>query len=90
MAQDFPRRGVPAIDAFLFALGFGAQFRHPAGPVKVQIRIEVRALELVEGFGMLGSDMAPAHVFADHPSVFGLGQGVVALQLGECEQVELN
>ncbi len=62
-----------------FTLPFGRHLLlwHCAGPMKVQIRIKMLAIELVEGFRMRRADMAVADVLANYPSVFRLRQSVV-------------
>jgi len=62
---------------FLPAFGVGRRFRHAAGTVKVEMRIEVLAIEPVEGFGVHRSNVAVANMLADHPAVFRFGQPVV-------------
>ena len=41
-----------------------------AGAVKVQVRIEVPLVEGIDGLGVPCGNVAVAHVFADHRSVF--------------------
>ena len=77
MAEDVPRSGIPLVDALLLALGIGLDLGLAARPVKVQIRIELIPVEVVNGVGMLGLDVKIAHVLADHGPVFGFHQGVV-------------
>jgi hypothetical protein len=49
-----------------------------AGPMVVQIRVEMVSVEAVDGFGVGLVDVSVADVFADDPAVFGLDQAVVA------------
>ncbi len=47
------------------------------GAVIVQIRVEVCAVELLDGVGVGRLNMAPAHMFADDGTVLGLRQPIV-------------
>jgi hypothetical protein len=43
----------------------------------VQIGIQVRAVELLNAFGVFGRDVAVAHVLADHRAILGFHQPVI-------------
>ena len=77
-AQDIPGRLPLPVDALDLASGKRAKLRDAAGPVEVQVRIQMLTMKLIDGFGMLAGDMRPAQMFADHRAVLGLHQGVVA------------
>ena len=55
------------LTAFLvdFDIGLGA------GAMVVQIGVEVRAVEVLNGFSVFGGDVAVAHVLADHRAILG-------------------
>ena len=50
-----------------FSVGLLHDFRYCAGPVKVDIRIQIVAMELIHGLGMLGTDVAETQMFANPP-----------------------
>jgi hypothetical protein len=43
----------------------------------VQIRVEVRAVEVLDGFGVFGVEVTVAHVFADHRAILGFHQSII-------------
>jgi hypothetical protein len=45
--------------------------------MKVQIRIEVLPIELLDALRVVGPNMTVAHVFANHGAIFGFHQSVV-------------
>src|SRR5271170_4909641 len=49
-----------------------------AGAMVVQIGIQVLPIEVVDPVGVARIDVAEANVFADHSSIFGLDQAVIA------------
>jgi len=53
-----------------------------AGPVVVQVGVEVVSLEAVDGLCVRRADVSVADVFADHRAVFGLDQAVVSRVAG--------
>ena len=53
LAQYFPRRGVPLVDADRLALAVFLQLRNSARPVKIQIRIEVLFVKNADATGMV-------------------------------------
>ena len=61
----------------LLPFGVGDDLDLPAGPVKVDVRIEVLAEEGIDRRGVLGLDMQIAHLLADHGPVLGFHQSVV-------------
>jgi len=65
-----------------FALGVDEVDWKVAGPVEVEIRIEVFAEELVERLGVLRGDMAIADVLANHRPVLGFNQPIVVAVAG--------
>ena len=77
-AQNIPGRFPSPIDAFDLASGKRAKLGNAAGPVEVQVRIQMLAMKLIDGVGMLAGDMSPAHMFADDRTILGLHQRVVA------------
>src|ERR1019366_9108322 len=48
-----------------------------AGAMVVQIRVEVRGVEVLEGLGVSGVEVTVAHVFADHRAILGFHQSVI-------------
>ena len=78
LAEDLERRRPLAINALPLAVRPFDDFGNSAGPVEVDIRIQMLAMKLIDCFGMVGRDMAEAHVFANDRSVFRLHQTVVA------------
>ena len=79
-APVLPRRRIPAVDMLLFTFSRHGHLGHSARPVKVQIRIEVQPIELVESLRMRRGDVAVTDVLADHPAVFRFRQPVVVAQ----------
>ncbi len=52
LPQDLPRGGIPAVHPLAFPLGIDHQLGHAAGPMKIQVRIEVVLIESLDGGGM--------------------------------------
>ena len=77
LAQDLPWSCVPTINPPVFAFGVHSDFRHPAGPMEVQIRMEVLLVKLLDRLRVFGRNMAVPHVLSDHRAVFGLRQAIV-------------
>jgi hypothetical protein len=75
--EDFERCCPLSIDSLPLAVGLLYDFGNRTGPVKVQIRIQMLAVEPVHRFGVRRRDMAEAHVFADDSSVLRFDQAVV-------------
>ena len=59
------------------ALGIDLVDRELAGPVEVEIGIELIGIEAIDRCGVVLRDMAVAHELADDRAVLGFGQGVV-------------
>ena len=51
--QDFPWRCIPLVGASDLSLLVFLEFRNPAGPVKIQIRVEVLFVESIDAVGMV-------------------------------------
>ena len=66
-----------AIHALLLAFGVGQQFGLSAGPVEVQIGIEVLLIEALDARRVRRRDVRMPHVLADHGAVFRFHQAVV-------------
>ncbi len=81
--QEFLERGLPLlVDAPLASFLVDQHFGLGRGPVVVEVGVEEAGVELVEGRGVGGRDVSPAHVFAHDGRVFGLHQTVVAALAG--------
>jgi len=76
-SEDFERRRPPAINASSFAVRFFDDFGNSAGPVKVEVRIEILTVKLIDCFGVGRGDMAETHVFANDRTVFAFHKAVV-------------
>src|SRR5580658_4773948 len=81
-AEDLERRGPLTINAAPLAVGLLDNLGHRAGPVKVDVGIQIPAMKAIDGFGMLRADVAETHVFANDRSVFRLHQPVVSRAMG--------
>ena len=77
-AQDLPGRLPLPVDALDLASGKRAKLGDAAGPVEVQVWIQMLAMKLIDGVGMLAGDVRPAERLADHRPILGLHQGIVA------------
>ena len=53
-----------------------------AGSMKVQIRIEVRRVELLQQLGAIRGNVAVADMFADDSPVFAFHEGIVLTAAG--------
>lgn len=73
---------VGPVRAFSLPLFIDRHRRESAGPMKVQIGIEVGRVEQLKGFRMLGGDCTVAHLFAHGGSVFTFHQRVVGRPIG--------
>jgi len=76
--QGLQRALVALVTDALAALLVDLHVRLSTGPVIVQIGIQVLAVEVIDGIGVLGVDVSIADVFADDGAVLGLHQAVVA------------
>ena len=76
--EGFERSFVLLIADAFASFGVDLNLRLGAGPMVVQIRVEMVSVEAVDGFGVGLVDVSLADVFADDPAVFGLDQAVVA------------
>ena len=76
--QQLEWRGPPPINTTAFAVRFDEQQRHRARPMKIEVRVEVFAMKLVDSFCMLHADVTEADVFADDGRVLGFHQSVVS------------
>ena len=70
--EDLPGSGKVGVASFFLALGVGCDFHLSTRTVKVHIRIEVIAEEVMDGGGVLGLDVEIAHVLADDRAVLCL------------------
>jgi len=77
LAKDFEGGGPAAIYPASLAVGRVLDFGDGAGPVEVDIRIQIPAMELVDRLGMLCGDVGKTQVFAHDRSVLGLHQTIV-------------
>ena len=66
LTKNLPRCCIPAIDALDLAIVRSPALGYAAGPMEVQIRIEVLPIEPVEGGRVIGTDMTEADVLANH------------------------
>ena len=76
--QGLQRGQIALVAGALAALRVDLHLELGAGPVVVQIRVELLAIEAVDQVGMAGIDVTVADMFADNRAVFGLHQAVVA------------
>ena len=77
-AEDLERRGPLTVNAPPLAIGLFDYLGHRAGPMKVDVGIQIPAMKPVDSFGVLRADVAKTHVFANNRSVFRLHQPVVS------------
>ena len=77
LLERFPRRLVVAVHPLLLAFGVALDFGLSAGPVEVQIGIEVLLVEALDAPCVRRRDVRISHVFADHRAVFRFHQAVV-------------
>jgi len=68
---------VAAVAAVFSSLGVHLDIGLRTGAVIVQVRIQMRVVELLDAVGMGRLNMAPAHVFADDGAVLGFRQPIV-------------
>src|ERR1019366_4051384 len=80
--QRFQRGLVAVVDVARAAFLVEGEVGLGAGAMVVEIRIEVGSVELLEGRGVGGRDVAVAHVFADDGALFGFDQSVVVAVAG--------
>jgi len=66
----------------LFALGVGDRHRKEAGAMKIEVRIEIRMVKVVELLGITLGDMRITPMFANHGAVFALHQRVIIALAG--------
>lgn len=78
LTEDFEGSGPARVGAAPLAVGLFDDLRYGAGPVEVEIGIQAPKMKLIDRLGMLRADMAEAQMFANHRSVLGLHQAVVA------------
>ena len=69
LAEDFQRRGQAPVHSAAFAVWFLDDIGDGAGPVEVEIRIQILPMELAHGLGFGTCDMRESQVFAYHRSV---------------------
>ena len=77
LLERFPRGLVATVHPLLFAFRVGQQFGLSAGPVKVQIGIEVLLIEALDARRVRRRDVLMPRVPADHGAVFRFHQAVV-------------
>ena len=77
LLERFPRRLVVAVHPLLLAFGVGLDLGLSAGPVEVQIGIEVLLVEALDAPRVRRRDVRISHVFADHRAVFRFHHAVV-------------
>ena len=73
---------VRRIYALAFAFGRLLHLRESTRPVIVQVRVEMRRVELLKIFRMLGLNGRVAQVLAHYGAVFGFHQGVIGSAIG--------
>ena len=84
----------PVVVVLVFALPFAALVqahrRESAGPVKVQVRIQVLGVEVLQRLGVRAGDVSVADQLADHRAVLAFHQRIVLAAvraaLGEFDQ----
>jgi hypothetical protein len=81
-AEDLERRGPLTINAPPLAVGLFDYLGHGAGPMKVDVGIQIPAMKPIDSFGVLCANVTETHVFANDRSVFRLHQPVVSRAMG--------
>ena len=80
--QGFPRRLVVQVQTACAPLFIPHQLGLSTGPMKVEIGVEVMAVELLQAVGGRSIDVAIAQVLADYRAIFGFRQAVIVAVAG--------